>query len=233
MDPWEQLCECPGVPADRHSLPISMSLILKKLNMRQADLQGISWPLVTIQNIFFFFKRDPLIFCFEDFRGVSFVNLKGRGGRTPMYFSHCMTPFFTHPGFPLVEHSTFGSFKRDEVKSYILQRLSSISVFFNGNYQLIFHLMDQIGNLFFHLLSGHFLTPRGCCIFFLLLLFFFFWREEDVFFCLCVGNLNLIFCFDLPSNECAVLDGRQAEQLMALLVCRVACHTHYCSRCCD
>lgn len=50
-----------------------------------------------------------------------------------------------------------------------------------------------------------------------------------MFFRLCTGNLNLIFCFDLPSNECAVLDGRQADQLMALLVCGVARHTHYCS----
>lgn len=81
-----------------------------------------------------------------------------------------------------------GGFKRDEVKSYILQRLSSISVFFNGNYQLIFHLMDQIGNLFFHLLSGHFLTPCGCCCFF----WFFFYEGRT---CFSVSSLGVSISF--------------------------------------
>lgn len=35
----------------------------------------------------------------------------------------------------------------------------------------------------------------------------------------CIKDLNLIFCFDLLSNECEVLDGRQADYLMGLLVC--------------
>lgn len=77
--------------------------------------------------------------------------------------------------------------------------------------------MDKIRNLFFNLVSAI------AALFF----FFFFCGEgnvkwkggRDVFFC-SIKDLNLIFCSELLSNECKVLDletGRLANGFVSLL----------------
>lgn len=86
-------------------------------------------------------------------------------------------------------------------------RLCYISVSSQTNYQLLFHFMDQIRYLFFHLVSG-------VSVYFLV-----FKQERDLFFC-CMEDLNLIFCSELRSNEYKVLDletGRRANGFVRLL----------------
>lgn len=83
----------------------------------------------------------------------------------------------------------------------------SISLLSQTNYQLLFHFMDKIRNLFFDFVSA-------IAAFF----FCFFW-DGDVFFC-SIKDLNLIFCSELLSNECKVLDletGRLANGFVSLL----------------
>lgn len=66
--------------------------------------------------------------------------------------------------------------------------------------------MDKIRNLFFNLVSA-------------IALLLFFGGSGDVFFC-SIKDLNLIFCSELLSNECKVLDletGRPANGFVSLL----------------
>lgn len=94
------------------------------------------------------FGEKKIIFCFEDFRGVTFVNRAGVG---PECISHTAWHHFTHPGVPLAEHSTFGSRGSQTGWSEILysataqqhlcllQRQLSTNISFNGpNWKFIF-----------------------------------------------------------------------------------------------
>lgn len=89
----------------------------------------------------------------------------------------------------------------------ILYCVCNISLLSQTNYQLLFHFMDKIRNLFFNLVST-------------IALFSFFWVGlGDVFFC-SIKDFNLIFCSELLSNECKVLDletGRLANGFVSLL----------------
>lgn len=79
----------------------------------------------------------------------------------------------------------------------------SIPLLFQTNYQLLFHFMDKIRNVL--ILSW----PSQCCGF----------LDSGVFFC-SIKDLNLIFCSELLSNECKVLDletGRLANGFVSLL----------------
>lgn len=83
----------------------------------------------------------------------------------------------------------------------------NISLLSQTNYQLLFHFMDKIRNLFFDLVLA---IP---------VLLFFLWGVGDIFFC-SIMDLNLIFCSELLSNECKVLDletGRLANGFVSLL----------------